>query len=95
MKQRLVVPTGNTTLLPTHCGYRFVGNGCVRMADLMHIRHYRRHHSRKKITQQSADSTDPEPFQRAVMAPVRAEVCRRMKQSRVVGDSYFCGGAET
>ena len=61
----------------------------------MHIRHYRRHHSRKKITQQSADSTDPEPFQRAVMAPVRAEVCRRMKQSRVVGDSYFCGGAET
>jgi hypothetical protein len=90
VRTRLVVPTANGTLLPKTCGYRFVGKGCVRLPDTLHIRHYRRHHSRKKIEHQSADSADRAEFQRAVLAPARDEICRRIKKSRLVGRDYVC-----
>ena len=84
------VTTIHGTLLPKTCGYRFVGKGCVRLPDTLHIRHYRRHHSRKKIEHQSADSADRAEFQRAVLAPARDEICRRIKKSRLVGRDYVC-----
>ena len=92
VQSRLLVPTSNDTLLPKKCGYRFTKqeHGCVRLNDTLHIRHYRRQNSRKRMEHQKPDSTDAVAFQQAVIIPARNEICRRMNASRLIGDTYVC-----